>query len=212
MVLLTVLLVSCGSKNEVAPALPATPAPSTEAVVSYDENIKVGKFSIVERPKVLESSSGKKCSYKIRTRVDITNVVPENDLIELRIQNKERENRRNHRTCPEKYGVKESVVKTYSYAKLLDTYKARAEKSVNAKFFCEKTSWCKKAKVMTKKESLYNGHKVFYTEMKIESKSGKTYKRSSWVSRENLFLNTLSYQLRTWRSNKLVDYKKTTEF
>jgi hypothetical protein len=205
------LLISCGSNNELD-----TPAPEVkgnpERLTQFDETVDVGNFVVFETPSVMQISSGTKCSYKITTRVDIVNADPVNDAIDLRIRKKDKESRRNSRQCPESYGVNAEVVKTYKYSSIHKAYTDRAKQSLDAELFCKETSWCKRAELLVKKDSYYGGEKVKYTLMRVLSKSGKFYKRTAWVAKGNVFLNTIAFQLKTWNGNKLIDYKKTIDF
>lgn len=206
------LIASCGSSNDVDSTDPVPGAPSQNGLLSYNSNIQVGKFAVVESPKTIESSSQKKCFYKIKTRVDITDVSIENDLIELKIRKTEKERRGNSRSCPSQYGVNENTIKTYSYKKILETYDSRVKDSLDPSHYCRRNKWCKSAKLQYKGEASYNGHKVIYTKMKIKSKRGQTYQRKAWVSKDNLFLNTLGFEIKRWNTNEVLDYKKTLDF
>lgn len=211
LILSLALLMSCGSNNELD-----TPAPelrgNPQELVKFDETVDIGNFVVFETPSVMQISSGKKCSYTITTRVDITNADPVNDSINLRIRKKDRENRRNSKYCPESYGVTAEIVKTYKYSKIHKTYSGRAKQSLDAKLFCKAMDWCKRAELLVKKDSYYNGVKVKYTLMRVVSRTGKFYKRIAWVAKDNVFLNTIAFQLKTWNGNKIIDFKKTTDF
>ena len=205
------LLVSCGSNNELN-----TPAPeikgNTQGLIKFDETVDIGNYVAFETPSSLQSSSGKKCSYKIFTRVDITNADPINDTIDLRIRKRDKEDRRNSKQCPATYGVTEEIVKTYKYSSIHKTYSDRAKQSLDAKVFCKAKSWCKRAELLVKKDSYYSGEKVKYTLMRILGNNGKYYKRTAWVATGNIFLNTMAFKLKAWNGNSLIDYKKTTKF
>ena len=210
-ILSLVLIVSCGTKNELD-----TPAPQalagTPELVAFDDTLDVGNFVEFVSPKIVQITSGENCSYSVRTRVDITNSDHISNTIELKIRKNDRAHRRNSRNCPESFGLNENTTKSYSYSSLANTYSERRRESLDAEFFCLKNTWCKRAELYKQRETFYEGIKVDYTEFRIVNKNGRVYKRISWVAKDNLFLNTIAFQLKTWNGSQLLDYRRATKF
>jgi len=209
----SVLLVSCGSNNEITEApIPAPNSGQVNHLMELDENVDVGNFVTFEKPKFLNLSRGLNCGYIITSRVEISNLNKLDDSIELTIKKSERENRRNSGTCPANYGAQAFQTKTYKLSSLVAAYKMRRDEALNADLLCKNTNWCKRAKLIKKRNTKYKGIPATYTEMRLFSKSGKSYKRSSWVAKNNLFLNTFAFQIKKWNSSTLIDFKRTTTF
>ncbi len=212
-----ILISGCGSKNEVQP-IPATPiakeniAPELVRVTQLDESIKVGNFIVYEVPKVITISERKKCSYFIKTRIDIGQVDQQGDSIELILTKTERANERNHRLCPSTFGINETNLKTYTLSKLIASYRERVENSLSAQLFCKSFQGCKKANLVRSKKGAYRGIPAIYNVMDIELLSGKKLQRKSWVAIDNLFLNNFSYTFKESGRSEIMDFKRALDF
>ncbi|PIK15234.1 hypothetical protein [Halobacteriovorax sp. JY17] len=212
-----ILISGCGSKNEVQP-IPATPiakeniAPELVRVTQLDESIKVGNFVVYEVPKVITISERKKCSYFIKTRIDIGQVDQQGDSIELILTKTERANERNHRLCPSTFGINETNLKTYTLSKLIASYRERVENSLSAQLFCKSFQGCKKANLVRSKKGAYRGIPAIFNVMDIELRSGKKLRRNSWVAVDNLFLNNFSYTFKESGRSEIIDFKRALDF
>ncbi|CBW26075.1 putative lipoprotein [Halobacteriovorax marinus SJ] len=214
---MSVLLLGCGQENEIAP-IPSGPQKNqtleefVEVKVPIDESIKVGNYISYEEPKILQISGDKKCSYFIKTRIDITVVDVPNDSIEIMLTKSERANNRNNRKCPPHYGVSESLLKKYSLNKLISTYQQRALEASDANIFCEHLSGCKSALLKSSRAGNYKGINATYNVIEFKMNSGEEFIRSSWVAEDNLFLNNFSFNLKKLGGRRIVDFRRALDF
>lgn len=207
-------LSSCGSENTVSP-IPDTSFPeealSESGPQSIDKSIRVGNYVSFEEPKVI-SLSKKKCSYFIKTRIDISRLDINSDVIELTLTKSERSSGRNSRSCPSTFGVNETNLKVYSLNKLISTYKNRRDSSLSANAFCSGLKGCKSAVLLKSKVSSYKGIPAVYNTIEFTMQDGETFTRSSWVATNNLFLNNFSYKIKRKGGSTIVDFKRALEF
>ncbi|OUR96946.1 hypothetical protein A9Q84_11460 [Halobacteriovorax marinus] len=205
----TLLLVSCGSNNEVAP-ISAPNNGNINHLMQVDDSIEVGNYVTFKKPKRLKLSGGVQCFYTVTTRLEISNLNKEANSIELRIEKSEKDARGNVRACPSRYGVNPLKVKTYSLSKLINAYQKRRDESLDANLLCKSIKWCKSAKLLEKSNTTYEGIAATYTEIRIRSKSGNSYTRYSLVAQNSLFLNTFAFNIRKVGSTFNIDYQRTT--